>query len=235
MKKLKIKIFADGADTKKIISLNRNSIISGFTTNPSLMNKENILDYKTYSKKILKFVKTKPLSFEVTSDTLNQMEKQALEIASWSKNIYVKIPFLNSKGKNTIKLISKLANRGIKINVTALFTHKQALRVLNALTKDAVVYLSIFAGRIADTGRDPSIIIKKTVKSAKKYKNVNILWASCRQIYSIFEAEKLGCHIITVPHDMLKKMNLINKNLDKYALETSKEFFIDSKKIKFSF
>ncbi len=230
---LKIKIFADGANIKEMFSLNDKKYISGLTTNPSLMKQQNINDYKTFAKKILKKIKKKPLSFEVTSDTLEEMEKQAIEISSWSKNIYVKIPFLNSKGMKTTRLIKKLSQKGIKINVTALFTIQQVKDVLKSLDKNSVAYLSIFAGRIADTGVDPAPIIKKSVKLSKKFKNVEILWASCRQVFSIFEANKIGCHIITVPNSIMKKTDLINKNLEKYALQTSKEFYLDSKKINF--
>ena len=230
---LKIKIFADGANIQEIFLLNKKKYISGFTTNPSLMKKQNINDYKSFAKKILTKIKKKPLSFEVTSDSLKEMEKQAIEISSWSKNIYVKIPFLNSKGIKTTPLIKKLSKKGIKINVTAIFTIEQVKDTIKSLDKNSIAYLSIFAGRIADTGKNPSDIIKKSVKLSKKFKNVEVLWASCRQVYSIFEANKIGCHIITVPNSIMKKTNLINKNLEKYALETSKEFYLDSKKINF--
>jgi transaldolase len=233
MNKLKIKIFADGADIKQMFMLNEKKFISGFTTNPSLMRQQKIYDYKTYAKTILKKINKKSISFEVTSDSISEMEKQAIEISSWSKNIYVKIPFLNSKGIKTLPLIKKLSSSGMKINVTALFTFKQVQEVLKVLNKHADLYLSIFAGRIADTGINPSVTIKKSVLASKKYKKVKILWASCRQVFSIFEANSLGCHIITVPHMMINKMNLLNKNLDNYALETSREFYLDSKKINF--
>ena len=235
MNKLKIKIFADGADIKQMFMLNEKKFISGFTTNPSLMRQQKIYDYKTYAKTILKRINKKSISFEVTSDSISEMEKQAIEISSWSKNIYVKIPFLNSKGIKTLPLIKKLSYSGMKINVTALFTFEQVQEVLKVLNKNADLYLSIFAGRIADTGINPSFTIKKSVLASKKYKKVKILWASCRQVFSIFEANSLGCHIITVPHMMINKMNLLNKNLDDYALETSREFYSDSKKINFKF
>jgi len=163
------------------------------------------------------------------------MERQAQEISNWSKNIYVKIPFVNSAGKKTLPLIKKLSASGMKINVTAIFSYEQAKEVLKILHKNSDVYLSIFAGRIADTGADPCVIISKCVTASKKFKKVKILWASCRQIFSIFEANKVGCHIITVPHQMINKFYLIGKNLDKYALETSRDFYLDSKKINFKF
>jgi transaldolase len=233
IKSLKIKIFADGANIEEMFSLNKQKIISGFTTNPSLMRQQKIYDYETYAKKITKVIKNKSLSFEVTSDCLTEMETQAVKISKWSKNIYVKIPFVNSMGIKTLPLIKKLSNFGMKINVTAIFSYKQAQEVLKVLNKNSDVYLSIFAGRIADTGNDPCIIISKCVASVKKFKKVKILWASCRQIFSIFEANKAGCHIITVPHQIIRKFNIIGKNLDKYALETSREFYSDSKKINF--
>jgi transaldolase len=233
MKKLKIKIFADGANIIDMFLFNKKKYISGFTTNPSLMRQQKIFDYKTYAKKIVNVIKEKSISFEVTSDSLKEMEVQAREICSWSKNIYVKLPFFNSKGQQTLKLIKKLSDDKIKINVTALFSYHQVRQVLKVLNKDAEVYLSIFAGRIADTGRNPIPIIKKSVIAAKKFKHVKILWASCRQVFSVFEANSVGCHIITVPHEMFKKFSLFNKNLNIYSLQTSREFYRDSKRIKF--
>jgi transaldolase len=232
---LKIKIFADGANIRDMFTLNKLKFISGFTTNPSLMSQQNIYDYKTYAKKIIKTIKNKSISFEVTSDSLCEMERQAQEISKWSKNIYVKIPFVNSVGKKTLPLIKKLSASGMKINVTAIFSYEQVKEVLKILHKNSDVYLSIFAGRIADTGADPCVTISKCVTASKKFRKVKILWASCRQIFSIFEANKVGCHIITVPHQMINKFYLIGKNLDKYALETSRDFYLDSKKINFKF
>ena len=235
IKNLKIKIFADGASIDDMISLNRKNYISGFTTNPSLMKQARIIDYKTFAIQILKKINSKSVSFEVTSDSFNEMEKQALEIKKWSKNIFIKIPFTNSKGKKTISLIKRLTDRGLKLNITSVFTYQQAKEVLNVLNKNSEAYISIFAGRIADTGRDPAEIIKKCVTASKKFKKVSILWASCRQIYSIFEAEKAGCHIITVPHSILKKFSIIGKNLEKYSVETARDFYLDSKDISFKF
>ena len=230
---LKIKIFADGANIKEMFSLNDKKYISGLTTNPSLMKQQNINDYKTFAKKILKKIKKKPLSFEVTSDTLEEMEKQAIEISSWSKNIYVKIPFLNSKGMKTTRLIKKLSQKGIKINVTALFTIQQVKNVLKSLDKNSVAYLSIFAGRIADTGVDPAPIIKKSVKLSKKFKNVEILWASVREPYNYLQAKQLGCHIITIPPSIILKIEKFGKTFDQLTKETVKAFLIDSKKSRF--
>ena len=235
IKNLKIKIFADGASIDDMFSLNRKNYISGFTTNPSLMKQARITDYKTFAIQILKKINSKSVSFEVTSDSFNEMEKQALEIKKWSKNIFIKIPFTNSKGKKTISLIKRLTDRGLKLNITSVFTYQQAKEVLNVLNKNSEAYISIFAGRIADTGRDPAEIIKKCVTASKKFKKVSILWASCRQIYSIFEAEKAGCHIITVPHSILKKFSIIGKNLKEYSVETARDFYLDSKDISFKF
>ena len=231
--KLKIKIFADGANIKEMFSLNDKKYISGLTTNPSLMKQQNINDYKTFAKKILKKIKKKPLSFEVTSDTLEEMEKQAIEISSWSKNIYVKIPFLNSKGMKTTRLIKKLSQKGIKINVTALFTIQQVKDVLKSLDKNSVAYLSIFAGRIADTGVDPAPIIKKSVKLSKKFKNVEILWASVREPYNFIQAKQINCHIITVPPPIIEKIEKFGKNTKSLTVDTVKNFLKDSKKSKF--
>lgn len=232
---LKIKIFADGADIKKITHLNKLKYISGFTTNPSLMKNSNVKNYETFSKKLLNIVKNKSISFEVTSDNLKQIEKQAYKINSWSNNVFVKIPFTNSKGKKNLKLIKKLSNNNIKLNVTSLFTYDQVREVYRVLNKRTESYLSIFAGRIADTGVDPSITISRAVKLAKQTKKIKILWASCREVYSIFTADKLKCHIITVPYSLLSKFKLLGKNLNKYSVETSKDFFKDSKNIKFNF
>ena len=232
---LKINIFADGASIDDMFSLNKKKYISGFTTNPSLMKQARITDYKTFAMQILKKINSKSVSFEVTSDSFNEMEKQALEIEKWSKNIFIKIPFTNSKGKKTIDLIKRLSDRGLKLNITSVFTYEQAKEVLNVLNIKSEAYISIFAGRIADTGRDPVKIIKKCVIASKKFKKVRILWASCREIYNIFEADKAGCHIITVPHSILKKFSIVGKNLEKYSVETARDFYLDSKDIIFKF
>jgi transaldolase len=235
IKDLKIKIFADGASIKDMFDLNKKKYITGFTTNPSLMKQAKITDYKTFAMQILKKINYKSLSFEVISDSFDEMEKQALEINKWSNNIFIKIPFTNSKGKKTIQLIKKLSIRGLKLNITSVFTYEQAKEVLSVLNKNSEAYISVFAGRIADTGRDPVKIIKKCVFACKKFKKVSILWASCREIYNIFEADAAGCHIITVPHLILKKFSLIGKNLENYSIETARDFYLDSKNILFKF
>jgi len=235
IKDLKIKIFADGASIKDMFDLNKKKYITGFTTNPSLMKQAKITDYKTFAMQILKKINYKSLSFEVISDSFDEMERQALEINKWSNNIFIKIPFTNSKGKKTIQLIKKLSIRGLKLNITSVFTYEQAKEVLSVLNKNSEAYISVFAGRIADTGRDPVKIIKKCVFACKKFKKVSILWASCREIYNIFEADAAGCHIITVPHLILKKFSLIGKNLENYSIETARDFYLDSKNILFKF
>ena len=229
----KIQIFADGADIKSIKKYNMNNMIKGFTTNPSLMKSNNIKNYKAFAKKILKIVKRKSVSFEIFADDKKTIIEQAKQINSWGSNVYVKVPYYNSKGKNNLKIIKILSSKGVKLNITAIFQLKQIKNILKNLNKNTRSILSIFAGRIADTGIDPGEIIYKSVKLTKRNKNIEILWASCRELYSIKEAEKLGCHIITVPDSILNKMSLFGKDLKKYSVETSKQFFEDSKGINF--
>ena len=226
--KLKIKIFADGADIDSIKKLNSNSYIKGFTTNPSLMKKAGIKDYKDFALKLLSEIKDKPVSFEVFSDEIPVMEKQAYEISKWGKNVNVKIPVTNTKKESTAELIRKLSLKGIICNVTALFTFDQVKEVYDAIDKSTPSILSIFAGRIADTGIDPSNIINDSVDLVKSKPKTEVLWASTRETFNIFQAEKLGCQIITVPHEILSKLNHIDKNLDEFSLETVKSFYKDS-------
>lgn len=234
IKKLKIHIYADGADHKEIRKFNKLKFVKGFTTNPSLMKNSNVDNYKTFAKKVLKIIKNKSVSFEIFADDHDEILNQAMEIKSWGKNVYVKIPYYNSKGLKNIKLIKKLSNNGVNLNITALFNFRQVNEVFKNINKNSQTILSIFAGRVADTGENPSIIIKKSIKLTKKIKKIKILWASCRELYSIFLANEVGCQIITVPNSILKKINLVGKNLDKYSKETSKQFFEDSKGIKFN-
>ncbi len=230
MKKIKIEIYADGADILEIKKLSRIKYIKGFTTNPSLMRKSGIKNYEKFCKNALKISGNKPISFEVFSDELNEIKNQALKISSWSKNVYVKIPITNTKKISTNNIINELNNKNVKLNITAIFTRKQIDGVLKNINKKTPCILSIFAGRIADAGFDPEKIINYAVKKCKKFKNVKILWASTREIYNIFQATKLKCHIITVPNDILNKLNIIGKNLDQYSLETVKSFYNDAKK-----
>jgi len=227
VKNFKIKIFADGADLSSIKKLNSIKYISGFTTNPTLMKRAGIKDYKKFALNVLKYVKIKPISFEVFADSLNLMKQQGKEIASWGKNVYVKIPVTNSKGVKTTNIIKSLSKEGISLNITALFTKSQILETVNALDKETKSIISIFAGRIADTGVNPENIMKYALKIAKK-KNIEVLWASTRETYNIFEAQNIKCHIITVPHNILSKFDLISMNLNKLSLATVKSFLKDS-------
>jgi transaldolase len=233
MKELKIKLFADGCDFRNIINFNKKKFIKGFTTNPSLMRLSGVKNYEKFAKKILKIIKIKPISFEVFSDELDEMYEQAKIISFWGKNVYVKIPITNTKKISTQRILSRLSNEGIKINITAVFTRKQLIQIYKSINKNTETIISIFAGRIADTGRDPSDTIKYAIKLFKKFKNVKILWASTREIFNIIEAERIGCNIITVTTDILKKINLINYNLEKYSVETIKDFYNDALKSKY--
>lgn len=226
----KIEIYCDGADFSSMKSFYKKSFVKGFTTNPSLMRSSGVRNYEQFSKKILKIINKKSISLEVFSDDLDEMEEQAKKIASWGKNIYVKIPITNTKGKSCLPIIKKLTENDIKVNITAVFTLKQISLIKRFINKDSNVIISVFAGRIADSGIDPSDIIIKSIKMYKKFKGVKILWASTREIYNIFQAGNLGCHIITVPTSMLKKINVIGKNLNMYSLETVKSFYDDAKK-----
>ena len=232
VKNFKIKIFADGADLISIRKLNSKKYISGFTTNPTLMKKSGIKDYKKFALNVLKFVKTKPISFEVFADNLYLMKQQAREISTWGKNVYVKIPVTNSKGVKTTSIIKTLSEEGINLNITALFTKSQIKETVNSLDKNTKSIISIFSGRIADAGVNPENIIKYSLKVAKK-KKIEVLWASTRETYNIFEAQKIKCHIITVPHSILNKFGLIGMDLKKLSLATVKSFLNDSIKAGF--
>ena len=228
LEKLKIKIFADGADIDSISKLNTKSYIKGFTTNPSLMKKAGVNDYKEFALKLLSKIQDKPISFEVFSDDLLEMEKQANEIASWGKNVNVKIPITNTKKESTIGIIERLSHQGIECNITAIFTTNQLNSVVKSLNKNTPAILSIFAGRIADTGIDPENIMSECVKIAQSRPKSEILWASTRELVNIFQADKIGCQIITVPHEILSKIDSIGKNLEEYSLDTVKSFYQDA-------
>ena len=228
LKNMKIKIFADGANLDSIKEFNLNNNISGFTTNPSLMKKAGVKDYKTFSLDVLKIIGDKPVSFEIFSDKLDEMYDQAIEIASWGKNIYVKIPITNSKGETTSGLVKKLLDKSIKCNVTAILTLEQVKEIYNISENNTEVIISIFAGRIADTGIDPNKIMIDSVNLCKSKDKIKILWASTRELLNIFQADKIGCHIITVPNEILKKTSCIGKNLNELSLETVKMFLVDA-------
>ena len=230
---MKTKIFCDIADIKTIKEFNKKKIVKGFTTNPSLMRKAGAKDYKFYSKNILKICKKKPVSLEVFADQYNGMKMQALKINSWGKNVYVKIPVVNSKGVFTDKIIRELNRKKIKMNITAVYTSKQTQKILKLIDKKTKLIISLFAGRAADVGKDPIPEFKKSISMAKKYKNVEILWASVREPYNYLQAKQLGCHIITVPPSIIEKIEKFGKKFDQLTVETVKTFLIDSKKSKF--
>ncbi len=225
---LRIKIFADGADLKSIEELNKNPLVKGFTTNPTLMRKLNVKDYRAFAIDVIKIVKSRPVSFEVFSDEFEIMEKQALQIASWGANVYVKIPITNTRGDDAGPLVRRLTKAGVKVNVTALTTTKQVEHVVNYLAEDAPSCVSIFAGRIADTGRDPVPIMAEAVKMLQKKPLAELIWASPRELLNIFQAESAGCHIITVTNDLLAKLPIIGKDLNEYSMETVQMFYRDA-------
>ena len=228
------KIYCDIAQIDIIKKFNKKKIVKGFTTNPSLMRKAGAKNYEVYSKEILKVTKNKPVSLEVFADTYEDMKKQAIKISNWGKNVYVKVPIVNSKGVFMGKIIKELNNQNIKINVTAIYNSKQVERVLKIINKKTKVVLSLFAGRAGDVGKDPIPEIKKSISMSKKFKNVEILWASVREPYNYLQAKQLGCHIITIPPSIIKKIEKFGKTFNELTLETVKGFLIDSKKSKFN-
>jgi transaldolase len=225
---LSVKIFSDGADKSNMLEMYKKSYIKGLTTNPTLMKKSGIKDYRAFSKDILSYIKDKPLSFEVFSDDMSEMESQALEIASWGENVYVKIPVTNTKRESCESLIRRLANNKVKLNVTALMTLNQVREVSAALDPDVPSYVSVFAGRVADTGCDPVPLMKEAVEILKQVPAAELIWASPRELLNIFQADDVGCHIITVTSDILKKLNLVGYDLDNYSLDTVKMFYSDA-------
>jgi len=227
------KVFCDIAELKEIYKFNKKKIVKGFTTNPSLMRKAGAKDYKSYSKNILKICQNKPVSLEVFADNYLEMKKQALQINTWGKNVYVKIPVVNSKGVFMGKIIKELNEQGIKLNITAVYNAKQTAKIIKCIDKKTKVIISIFAGRAADTGKDPIPEFKKSIIMSKRYKNVEILWASVREPYNYLQAKQLGCHIITVPPSIIEKIEKFGKSFDQLTKETVKAFLIDSKKARF--
>jgi transaldolase len=230
---MRTKIFCDIAELDQIKIFNKKKIVKGFTTNPTLMRKAGAKDYKSYSKKILKICKNKPVSLEVFADNYAEMKKQALKINTWGRNIYVKIPVTNSKGIYMGKIIKELSNQNIKLNITAVYSSKQTVRILKSINKKSKVIISIFAGRAGDTGKDPIPEFKNSISMSKKYKNVEILWASVREPYNYLQAKQLGCHIITIPPSTIEKIEKFGKTFDQLTKETVKAFLEDSKKSKF--
>ena len=227
------KIFCDIAELDQIKKFNKKIIVKGFTTNPSLMRKAGAKDYESYSKKILKICKNKPVSLEVFADDQKSMILQGIKINQWAKNIYVKVPVVNSKNKFSDKVIKELNNKNIKLNITAVYTSKQTKKILKVINRTTKVIISIFAGRAGDTGKDPLPEFIKSISLAKKFKNVQILWASVREPYNFLQAKQLGCHIITIPPSIIEKIEKFEKSYDQLTIETVKGFLSDSKKSKF--
>ena len=227
------KIFCDIADSSLINKFNKNSLVKGFTTNPSLMRKAGAKDYKSYAKKILKICKHKPISFEVFADDEKSMIEQGIKINTWGKNVYVKVPVVNSKNKFSGKIIKELNNNNIKLNITAVYSANQTEKILKVINKKTKVIISIFAGRAGDAGKDPIPEFAKSIKLAKSYKNVQILWASVREPYNYLQARQLGCHIITMPPSIIEKIEKFGKTFDVLSKETVNGFLKDSKKSNF--
>ena len=228
VEKLKVQIFADGADKVGMLEMYNKSFIKGLTTNPTLMKKAGIKDYEAFAKDILLEVKDKSISFEVFSDDLDEMEEQALKIATWGENVYVKIPITNTKGIPTYSLIKKLSDKGVKVNVTAIMTLEQVRDVVLSLNQNVPSYVSVFAGRIADTGVDPVPLMSAAVQITSMNSKAEVIWASPRELLNVFQADEIGCQVITVTSDILKKLNLVNYDLNEYSLDTVKMFYNDA-------
>jgi len=225
---LRVKIFSDGADKADMLAMVKKPFIKGLTTNPTLMRKAGVADYEAFAKDILSVIKDVPLSFEVFSDDFAEMRKQAYKIASWGANVYVKIPVTNTQGETCYALAKELAAAQIKQNITAVFTLEQVQAVTDALAQGPSAYVSIFAGRIADTGRDPVPLMKKAIEVLKPHRQLELIWASPREILNVFQANEIGCHIITVTSDILNKLSLVGKDLQEFSLETVKMFYNDA-------
>ncbi len=234
LNELKIKIFADGADLAGIKEMYANPLIKGFTTNPTLMRKAGVDDYKAFSVEVLKTVPDRPVSLEVLSEDFDEMERQGLEIASWAPNVNVKIPVTNTKGEFAGPLIERLTKEGVVVNVTALLTLEQVRKVTACLADSSPASVSVFAGRLADTGRDPVPIMAEAVEILKAKPNAELIWGSPRELLNIFQADEIGCHIITVTNDILKKLILVGRDLTEYSLDTVKMFYSDAGKAGYS-
>lgn len=233
-KDLSVKIYADGAELAGIIDMAKNPLIKGFTTNPTLMRKAGISDYKKFAIEVLKAVPDRPISFEVFSDDFEEMYEQAMEISSWGKNVNIKVPVTNTRKEFSGELITRLSEKGVFVNVTALMTLQQVKDVMNCLKGEAPAYISVFAGRIADTGRDPIPIMSESAAISRKRPNTEIIWASPRELFNIFQANEAGVQIITVANDILNKLSNVGKDLDLYSLETVKMFRDDAVKAGFT-
>jgi transaldolase len=225
---LKIKIFADGADAPEMLEMYSKPFIKGLTTNPTLMRKAGISNYRAFAREILAQIRDKPLSFEVVCDEFAEMERQALEIAGWADNVYVKIPITNTRGEASYALIRRLASRGVKLNVTAIMTLAQVRDAVSALSPGVASFISVLAGRIADTGVDPVPLMAAAVQVLKTCPKAELIWASPREVLNIFHADSIGCHVVTATHDILRKLPLVGYNLDEYSLDTVRMFYRDA-------
>jgi len=225
---LNVEIYADGADKRAMLELLQNPVIRGFTTNPTLMRKAGISDYAAFARDILREIKDHPISFEVFADDFSEMERQAHEIASWGENVFVKIPVTNTRAEPALDLINRLSSSGVKLNVTALLALSQVRDVCSALRKDVPAYVSVFAGRVAYTGRDPVPLMSAAVEYVNALGATKLIWASPRELLNLFQADAIGCHVITVTSDILKKLNLVGKDLHEYSLETVSMFYEDA-------
>jgi transaldolase len=228
VKKLKVKIFADGADLPTMLEMSNKPFIQGLTTNPTLMRKAGISDYKKFAREVLELIQNKPISFEVFSDDFEEMVEQAMEISSWGDNVNVKIPITNSKGDSTTQVIKELSSRGVSLNVTAILTTKQVKKVIEVLDENSKAFISVFAGRIADTGRDPIPLMAEALEIMREKPRSELIWASPRELLNVIQADAIGCHIITATSDILKKLDIIGKDLSQYSLETVKMFRDDA-------
>lgn len=231
---LKVKLFADGADKASMLALYGNPAITGFTTNPTLMRKAGIADYETFARDILSVIHDRPISFEVFSDEWDEMERQARRIAAWGTNVYVKIPVTNTRGESSARLVQRLTGEGVKVNVTALMTLTQVRTVCESLTPGPAACVSVFAGRIADTGIDPVPLMAAAVEMINAYPNVELIWASPRELLNVVQADAVGCHIITATPDILAKLPTLGKDLTDFSLDTVKMFYDDGRKAGFT-
>ncbi|MGE5264466.1 MAG: transaldolase [Acidobacteriota bacterium] len=234
LSELNVKIFADGADKASMLELYRNPLIKGFTTNPTLMRKAGVTDYESFARDVLRTITDRPISFEVFSDEFDEMERQARRMALWGENVYVKVPITNTRGESSLELVRALACSGVKVNVTALMTLDQVRAAREALAGGPPAFVSLFAGRVADTGRDPVPHMAAAVDALKMHRNMELIWSSPREVLNILQADSIGCHIITVTGDLLKKLDLVGKDLAEFSLDTVKMFRDDALKAGFN-
>jgi len=225
---LRVRLFADGADKAGMLEMYANPLIKGFTTNPTLMRKAGVADYRAFAREIIEAIPDRPLSFEVFSDEFHEMERQALEIAGWGDNVYVKIPITNTRQQPAYDLLSRLSRSGVKVNVTAMMALDQVRDVSAVLAGGPSCFVSVFAGRIADTGRDPVPLMAAAVELLRPYPNLELLWASPRELLNVFQADAIGCHIITATNDILRKLHIVGKDLHEYSLDTVRMFYNDA-------